>query len=354
MSFLKQIREKMAAAELPALIISDIGNVQWATGFTGSFGFVLLTPTDGRFITDSRYTVQARDQVQNLTVSSFGTPKTLVDVLAEEARSLGIAKLGFETSMSYSQWDSWRTKLDGFELVPAGDVLTQLRMIKTPEEVAKIGAACKLADQCFQHVLRLIQPGVSEYDIGLEIEFFFRRNGAKIGFEPIVASGPNSAKPHARPTERKLAVGDFVTLDFGAELDGYNSDITRTMVLGKASERQRQIYCRVLEAEEASIAACKPGANGKELDGLAREILDKDDLAQYFGHSLGHGLGRSVHDYGRLSVTTDQPIVEGQVWTIEPGVYIEGYGGVRIEDDVVVTRDGCTVLTSSTKELLEL
>jgi Xaa-Pro aminopeptidase len=197
----------------------------------------------------------------------------------------------------------------------------------------------------------MIQPGVSEYDIGLEIEFFFRRSGAEVGFAPIVASGPNSARPHAHPTERKLAVGDFVTLDIGCKLDGYNSDMTRTFVVGEASDRHREIYDLVLKAEVECIEMLKPGANGRDVDGRAREILDEKDLAKYFGHSLGHGLGRAVHDYGRLHISADQPIEVGQVWTVEPGVYIEGFGGVRIEDDVLVTENGPKILTHYPKDL---
>jgi Xaa-Pro aminopeptidase len=179
-----------------------------------------------------------------------------------------------------------------------------LRKIKTDAEINKIREACRLGDACMQRALSMVQVGVSEYDIGLDIEFFFRKNGAAIGFDPIVASGPNSAKPHARPSERKIQRGDFVTIDLGCTLDGYSSN-----------------------------------------------ILDEKDLGQFFGHSLGHGLGRAVHDPGRLHFTADEPLTVGQVWTVEPGVYIEDFGGVRIEDDVVITASGPEILTSTPKEL---
>jgi Xaa-Pro aminopeptidase len=355
MTQLERLRERMAAADVPALLVSDIANVQWLTGFTGSFGQVLVTPAEAAFLTDSRYTIQAGEEVQSMPVFAFGSPKKGEEFLAEQVARLGITDLRFEPTVTYGTVEKWRGALNGVILEVAPDSLVPpLRMVKTEEEIAKIAEACKLADACLEHVVRLIQPGVAEYDIGLEIEFFFRRHKAGIGFPPIVASGPNSARPHARPGERRLEIGDFITLDLGATLDGYNSDITRTFVVGNATDRHREIYDQVLKAEMAAIEAMVVGANGKDVDELARRILDEKGLAQYFGHSLGHGLGRSVHDAGRLHFTTDQPLEAGQVWTIEPGVYIEGFGGVRIEDDVVVTDSGPRVLTSFPKELMVL
>lgn len=351
-----RLRQALVEKDLPAILVSDPVNVGYLTGFTGSFGYALITPDGGRFLTDSRYTVQAADEVNDLEVATFGTPKSGIDFILDHIQALNLTRVGFEPSVTYGTWESWRDRLSPIELVPAGDLVGPLRLIKSPEEVTLIRAACHLADACFAHISRLIQPGAVEYDIGLEIEFYFRRHGASLAFDPIVVSGPNSAKPHGKPGERKLAPGDFVTLDFGACLKGYNSDITRTLVVSPATDRHTEIYNRVLEAQVASIEALRPGANGRDIDVLAREILDRDgaNLSRYFGHSLGHGLGRSVHDTGRLSVSADQPIAAGQVWTIEPGVYIEGWGGVRIEDDVLVTENGPEVLTHSPKELLAL
>lgn len=344
----------MAEMDVPALLVSEIGNVQWLTGFTGSFGYVVVTPDDAVFLTDSRYTIQARDEV-DLPCESYASPRKPEELLREQVERMGIRDMRFEPTAAYGTVEKWRGALDGVALGAAPENLVPpLRMVKTAEEIERIAAACALADACLRHVERLIQPGVAEYDIGLEIEFFFRRNKAAVGFEPIVASGPNSARPHARPSERKLEPGDFVTLDLGCSLDGYNSDITRTFVVGKASERQREIYDQVLRALTESVAALVVGANGKDIDARAREILDERELAQYFGHSLGHGLGRSVHDAGRLHMSADQPIEAGQVWTVEPGVYVEGFGGVRIEDDVVVTPEGPRVLTHYPRELQEL
>lgn len=355
MSAIARVREKMREANVPALLVSSPENAAWMTGFTGSSANIVVTPQDALFITDSRYKLQAQEQVSDMPVASFASPVKLDDFVSEQLKNMGLSQVGFESAnVSYEQYEKLKGLLNGIELVPVNDLFTDLRLIKAADEIEKIRAACALADRCFDHVLRLLQPGVSEYDIGLEIEFFFRRNMAEVGFSPIVASGHRSALPHGRASEKKLEAGDFVTLDFGCKLDGYNSDITRTVVLAPLSDRHKQIYDRVLEAQLAALAAMKPGVAASEVDAVARQVLDKDDLAKYFGHGLGHGLGRNVHDGGGMGPTSKTVLAAGQVWTVEPGVYIEGFGGVRIEDDVVVTESGIDILTHSTKELLVL
>lgn len=352
MTNLQRTLASMAQHNVEAMLVSDIGNVRWLTGFTGSFGFVIVSEKGSVFISDARYSVQALEQVTEMEVVIFATPQKLIDVLASCVTRLGLTSLAFEASVAYVTWAEWRDTFKGVNLEPNAKVLSPLRMIKTPEEIAAITEACQLADACFAHVERMLRPGVVEYDIALDIEFFFRRHRATLAFDVIAVSGPNSAKPHGKPTEKVLEVGDFLTLDFGCGIRGYNSDITRTVVIGEASDWNKMIYNRVLESQVAAIEAMKPGANGRDVDILVREILDKDNLSQYFGHGLGHGLGSAVHDIGRLSMTTDQPIEVGQVWTIEPGVYIDGRGGVRIEDDIVITESGCDILTKSPKELM--
>jgi Xaa-Pro aminopeptidase len=354
-SNVKRVQESLAKSGLKALLLSEISNVQWVSGFSGSSGFVLISPTEALFISDSRYNVQAREEVKDLEVAIYSSPVDAATFIGQEAARLGMTELGFEAdNVTYAQYERWKKKLAPAALTPVKDVIEPLRMIKTPDEIAKIKKACELADACFQNVLRLIQPGVSELDISLEIEFFFRRQGANLAFEPIVVSGVRSARPHGRASEKKLERGDFLTMDFGALLNGYNSDITRTVVVQEASDRHREVYDQVLKAQVASIDALKSGTTAAAVDGLSRQILAEKDLDQYFGHGLGHGLGKSVHDFGRLNATSKDAIEPGQVWTIEPGVYIEGFGGVRIEDDVVITESGNEVLTHSPKELLVL
>lgn len=351
---LTKLREAMAREGLPAMMVSDPTSVAWLTGFTGTFGRAIVTPTEAVLVTDSRYTLQAQEEVKNMTSISFASPTDGDVFTGEQAKALGVTALGFEAATTtYANWEKMTGKF-GLPLVPAKDILSDLRMIKSQEEIAKIREACGVSDACFEHVLRMIQPGVSEYDIALEIEFFTRRQGADVAFPSIVVSGERSARPHGKPSEKKLEVGDFVTMDFGARVGGYNSDMTRTVVVGAATDRHKEVYETVLEAQLEVLHAIRPGALAKDVDRLAREILDTRDLAKYFGHGLGHGLGRLVHDGGRLSPSSEDVIEPGQVWTVEPGVYIPGFGGVRIEDDVVVTETGIEILNHSTKELLVL
>lgn len=355
MSNLHRLREKMAAAGISALLVSDIANVKWLTGFTGSFGYVLVTADQARFITDSRYTLQAQEQIQEMPTFWFQSPHTFDGFMALNASEMNIPELHFEgASVTFATYEKWRDGLSSIQLKGAPDLIAQLRMIKTPDEVEKIKQACGVADACFAHVQRMIQPGVSEWDVSLDIEFYIRRSGYELAFEPIVVSGERSARPHGRASEKKLEVGDFVTMDFGAKVRGYCSDITRTVVVGKPTDRHHEIYNQVLKAQLASLEMMKPGVKASAVDARAREVFDEIDLAKHFGHGLGHGLGSLVHDTGRMNTTSTDVLEPGQVWTVEPGVYIPGFGGVRIEDDVVVTDTGIEILTHSPKDLLVL
>ncbi|MBA3724920.1 MAG: aminopeptidase P family protein [Armatimonadetes bacterium] len=349
---LEKLRSRMSEAGIDAMLVTAIDNVRWLTGFSGSSGAALVTQSDGIFISDSRYREQAGEEVRGLPVEIYQSPKSLAETMAEAAKNLGLPKLAFEAEhVSVATFNSWKERFNGVALEPASNIADQLRMVKTAEEIEKIKAACGVADSCWSHVQRMLQPGVSEYDIGLDIEFFIRRLGAQLAFSPIVVSGPRSARPHGYPSERKLENGDFVTMDFGANVDGYNSDITRTIVIGEPTKRHREIWNAVLEAQLAAIDAIRPGKGAQEIDALSREVLAKYDFAKYFGHGLGHGLGRLVHDIGGMNAVSKDILEEGQVWTVEPGVYIEAFGGVRIEDDIVVTADGCELLTHSPKQI---
>jgi Xaa-Pro aminopeptidase len=351
MTNLEKLREAITEKGIPAVMVSQIDNVQWATGFTGSNGTLLVTPTDERFITDSRYTLQAKEQVAGTRVEIYDSgvdPNTFV---AQQVKDMGLQIVGFEAdAVTFAAHRKMQDKFNGIELMPVEDLFSDLRVVKTDAEIEKIRAACALADACFKHVQRMIQVGVSEWDISLDIEFYFRRNGAEIAFDPVVVSGERSARPHGRASQKKLENGDFLTLDFGAKLDGYCSDITRTVVIGEATDRHRDVYNTVLRSQMAALEAMKPGEKAKDVDRISRDAMG--DYAKYFGHGLGHGLGKLVHDAGRLNSTSEVTLAERQVWTVEPGIYIPGFGGVRIEDDVVVTGGGIEVLTQSTKDLL--
>lgn len=352
MNPLARLRKSISDAGLPAILVSSPANVRWLTGFTGSFGLAIVTPDQAVFITDSRYTIQAGVEVKDLEVVTFGSPQTGDGILQEQFEHLGIKQIAFETGITFAAWKQRTEKFAEIEWIPAPEsLLADLRMVKSPDEIEKIKVACALADKCYEHVQRMLQVGVSEYDICLDIEFFYRRNGAEIAFDPIVVSGPNSAKPHGKPGERKLQNGDFVTIDCGAKLNGYCSDITRTFVVGDPTPRHIEIYEQVLKAETECCQLLVAGANGKDIDAHAREVLGEKDLAQYFGHGLGHGLGLDVHDPGGMSTRSETVMKPGMVMTVEPGVYIPDFGGVRIEDDVLVTDSGPEILTHFPKGL---
>lgn len=355
MSNLARIRQKLSELQIPALMVTDLANVKWLTGFTGTSGVALVTQDQARFITDSRYTLQAEEQVTEMPTQWFQSPMLLEEFLAQQVSEMGISELRFEAAnVTYSTYEKWRERFAGVELIGAPEIISLLRMVKTPDEIDKIRRACGVADACFDHVIRMIQPGVSEWDISLDIEFFIRRSGCELAFDPIVVSGERSARPHGKASEKKLEVGDFVTMDFGARLDGYNSDITRTVVVGKPTDRHHEIYGQVLKAQLATLDVMKPGIRVADVDGLARQVFDEIGMAKYFGHGLGHGLGSVVHDTGRMNPTSQDVLEVGQVWTVEPGLYVPGFGGVRIEDDVVITESGIENFTKSPKELMSL
>lgn len=352
---LERLREAMASANVEAVLINSSTNLFWLTGFSGSFGYVILTGSDARFITDSRYAVQAKEQVTNMPIVSFSTPKTGMQVLKEELDGMGVSKISFESvTVTCAQLAQFEEKVLGIEWSPAGELIENVRMIKSPEEVKLIKAACVLTDAGFDHIKRLVQVGVTEFEIQLELEFFFRRNGATCAFEPIIVSGPNSARPHGKATEKPLEEGDLVTFDFGAKLGGYCADMTRTVVVGKASDKTRDIYETVLRAQLACLEMMKPGVVAEAVDAKAREVFGEKGWAENFGHGLGHGLGILVHDTGRLGIGSKTVLEPGQIWTVEPGIYFEGFGGCRIEDDVLVTETGIEIFNHTTKELLEL
>lgn len=355
MNQVQRLQKRLHELDVPAMLVTHPGNVSWATGFKGSFGALMITGDRAVFITDSRYTLTAKEQVTTAEVESFASPLRFQDFLAKLAKDLDLHEIGFEPQdVSYGNYSTWDAALEGQILTPVDDFVGPVRMIKTPDEIEKIRKACNIIDGMFGEIVHQIRPGKTELEVLEWIHQYLADNHSKASFDPIVAAGPNSARPHMTPGDNVIADGDFVTIDAGAVFEGYVSDVTRTYVVGKASERHKEVYGQVLKALDTSKMKLIPGANGKDIDQLARDILDEKDLAQYFGHSLGHGLGSLVHDYGRLSVSQDQPIKENQVWTVEPGVYIEGFGGVRIEDDVLVTASEPEILTNADRHLIEL
>lgn len=349
-----RLREAMQAKGLPALFITNATNRLYMTGFTGSSGYVLITDSRAALLTDFRYATQAPQQAIGYEVIEHAPkPAETVKALLNE---WGINRLGFEQNdVTYGAYQSLAAALDGIALEPAGSLVEELRLIKDDTELAVLQEAADLADRTFTHILGFLKPGVTENEVALEIEMFVRRGGAaSTSFETIVASGERSALPHGKASDRRLASDEFVKLDFGAYYKQYCSDITRTVVLGKPTDKHREIYNIVLEAQMTALERIRPGMTGKEADAIARDVIKRHGYGDNFGHGLGHGLGLEIHEAPRLSIQGDTVLQPGMVVTVEPGIYLPGFGGVRIEDDIVITADGNRRLTQSSKDLIVL
>jgi Xaa-Pro aminopeptidase len=347
-------KEKLAALQLGGLLVTNPVNRRYLSGFTGTSGCVLLTASESWLLTDFRYTVQAAQQAPDLTVVEHGLK--MIDTVRELAASSGIRRLGFEQEhVVFADYDAWTKALAGIELVPLSGIVEELRMIKDEAELAVMRDAASLADETFRHIAGFIRPGLRENEIALEMEIFMRAKGAtSTSFETIVASGERSALPHGVASDRIVGTNEFVKLDFGAYYRGYCSDLTRTLVVGKPTDKHKEIYEIVLEAQLTALAGIKPGMTGREADALARDVIARYGYGDRFGHGTGHGLGMEIHEAPRLSKAGEIVLRPGMTVTVEPGIYIPGFGGVRIEDDIVITENGNTLLTSSPKELIVL
>jgi len=345
-----KLRKVLQSRGLDALLITSGINRRYLSGFTGSSGFVLVTGDDCYLLTDFRYMTQAAEQADGLTVVEHG-PK-FIDTVRELLPSGGNVRIGFEQDhVTFSAYTAYAEALKPAELVPVSKAVEDLRMIKDAEELAVMGRAADLADDTFRHILNVLKPGMTERDVDLEMEFYMRTHGATCSsFDTIVASGERSAMPHGVASSRVIQGNEFVTFDFGALLDGYCSDLTRTVALGTPNPKLKEIYDIVLEAQLHALAHIKPGMTGRECDALARDIITRYGYGDQFGHSTGHGLGMEVHEWPRLSKLSDDILQPGMVVTVEPGIYLPGIGGVRIEDDVVITESGISLLTHSSKD----
>ncbi|VBB06015.1 aminopeptidase p and proline dipeptidase signature [Lucifera butyrica] len=351
---IKKVRQILSDKNLDALIVSKPENRHYLSGFTGSAGMLVLNPDRNQLITDFRYLEQAASQAADYEIVRLeNNPyETIKTILSREERPL---QVGFESD--YVTWEAYNKLLSYLpfcQLVPLS--LDRLRMIKDSRELMLIQKAVDIADQAFTHILGLIKPGISEYEIAAALEYQMRKLGSeKTAFDTIVASGERGALPHGMATGKTIQSGEMVTMDFGAVFQGYHSDITRTVAVGKANDRQRKIYDIVLTAQQAGIAAVQTGKTGKEVDAVARNVIQAAGYGEYFGHGLGHSLGLYIHEEPRLSPSnTDTCLQENMLVTVEPGIYLPGWGGVRIEDVVVVTADGAKVLTASSKQFIEI
>jgi len=355
---LERLRARMADLNLEAILVTQPENRRWVSGFTGSAGTLLVTADQALFITDFRYFEQVARQCPGFTLVK--QTKTFKDALRQAVRSAGAKKIAFESrDVTVGLYEDMREALRGHgdrlvaELLPTSDVVEPLRAVKDEAEIQAIARAAEITDAAFAQALPAITAGMTEIQAAWEIERRMREMGAQnVGFELIVASGPNSALPHARPSARVIQEGEPIVFDLGAMVNGYRSDMTRTICLGKPTTKFRKVYGVVLEAQQAALAAIRAaGPTGKDIDAIARNVITAAGYGSKFGHGLGHGVGLAIHEGPRLSplLTDPKPLEEGNVVTVEPGIYLPGWGGVRIEDLVVVTRDGVRNLTKSPK-----
>ena len=336
---------------LDLLLIEHPVNLRYLSGFSGSEGALLLSQEGGWFVCDSRYTVQAGKEVADLLLVEQAQRQ---EAVADLVRQSGGYRVGFEAShTTVTQHQGLAARLPGVTLVGLGPELDAVRNCKDAGELEQLEQVADLASAAFEAVLPQLQPGIREDSFALQLEFEMRRRGADgRAFDFIVASGPRGAMPHGRASDKQVLAGELVTIDFGAIKDGYHSDETVTLAVGSINTRQRQLYQTVLDAHDRAIAAVKPGIACRDLDALAREYIKEQGFGQYFGHGLGHGVGLDIHEKPVVSPRSDAVVEEGMVFTIEPGIYIPGLGGVRIEDTVAVTSDGCRLLTKVSKQLV--
>jgi Xaa-Pro aminopeptidase len=344
--------ERMPGAGIDVLLVANLVNVRYLTGYTGSNGIALIGSDTRTFVTDFRYVEQAAEEVD----SSFDRHRSAQHLLegVEEALPGGDLRVGFEAAhLSVSEHAQLRELLpERIELVATNGLVEELRAVKQPDEIAAIRAAAALADEAFAQVVAGGVRGHTERELALKLEFNIRQLGApRPSFEPIVAAGPNGALPHARPRDETVGRGELVVIDWGAEVDGYCSDCTRTVATGDVDPEAKEIYQLVLDAQLAGLEDVRPGAVGRDVDAVARAAITSGGHGEQFGHGLGHGVGLEVHEAPRLAQPSEAVLAAGNVVTVEPGIYIPGRYGVRIEDLVLVTDEGRDILTPVSKEL---
>lgn len=346
------IRKAVVKNNLDGMLFTNLPNIRYLSGYSGSSGMLWVTPKQAIFLTDFRYKEQSAREVKN--ARTVIVTKGLLDGLTTLPEFIQARNIGFEEqALTYSQYRSLQKESRGKKLVPISGMAEKPRQVKSPEEIVKIARASQIADQAFNRILKFIKPGISEKLIAAELDHTLKMLGSSNpSFDSIVGSGPNGALPHAQPGDRKVRKGDFIVLDFGAIYQGYHSDMTRTVCLGRPTEKHLKIYDIVTRAQMAGLNAVKSGIKGKYADLAARKIINEAGYGDYYGHGLGHGVGLEVHEGPNMGMRTENILPENSTVTVEPGIYLPGWGGVRIEDLVVVKKDSCLVLSKSTKKLI--
>ncbi len=328
-------------------------NIQYLTGFSGGEGYLLVGEGENLLMVDARYIIQAQEETRGCR--PFLLEKGIKGVAAHIS-TLGLRRVGFEAAgISVALFEQLQEGVVEVELVPLKEEMERLRGVKTSDEIAWIKGAIDIAEGAWEKSLEMVKPGTREDELALELEYIMKRGGSEgVAFEPIVASGPRSALPHAHPTSRKLDEGDLVLFDFGSRYHGYTSDETCTVILGRATQEQKRIYQIVREAHDKALERVRPGITLAEIDAAARGHISEAGHGEHFGHGTGHGVGLAVHEWPVVGRDSPDVAEEGMIFTIEPGIYISGWGGVRIEDMVLVTSGGCEVLTKISKDLMTI
>jgi Xaa-Pro aminopeptidase len=350
-----KLRQKLGENELDGFLVSQRENLYYLSGCQGLEGYILITSSIAILATDFRYTEQAARQSPQYEV--FAISGKMADWWPKLLSGLGLKRLGFEsadvTFLRHQQLVEILNKLQpAVQLVPVSAAVESLRAIKEPSEVELIEKAVKITDAAYEHATTIIHSGMSEQELAWEIEKFMREGASQhLPFEPIVAAGPNAAMPHARPSGQSIQDSQTVVIDIGARFEGYGSDLTRTFYLGKPGEKFRQVYETVLNAQLSAMTGIRAGMTGAEADLLARNVIAAGGYGESFGHSLGHGIGLVVHEQPRLGPNSTDVLADGMVFTVEPGIYLPGWGGVRIEDDVVIEHGKARILSTAKKAL---
>ena len=349
---IQKLRAKFDELSVEAFLSNRLSNVRYMCGYSGSSGLLFVTRKEAYLLTDFRYQEQVKREVKG--AESIIIKKDFPTEFKDNDALHFKGKIGVEAPfMTVDLLAKMQETLPGCEFVSTENIIEEIASIKDEFELEKIRAAIKITDDVFAEVLKLVKPGVRECDLAAEIIYRHMRHGASgNSFDSIVASGVNASLPHAGASEKKIEVGDFVTFDMGCVYQGYCSDMTRTVVVGEPTSEQREIYNLVYKAQDAAIEACHAGMTGTELDAVARDIIKEAGHGDHYGHGLGHGLGIEVHAHPRATFVVEHMLYASQVITIEPGVYIPDWGGVRIEDDVIIREDDCEDLTGTTRELI--
>ena len=346
------LRKVMEQKGLDAIVVLSPYNRRYLSGFTGTSGSLLITQDTKQLITDFRYIQQANSQAEDFEIINQNGP--MINKINELIQHGDYKNVGVEADLiTYNEYQALNT--DEVQLSTIEGVIETIRMIKDDFEIKQIQKAADIVDETYEHILKWVKPGMTENEVNNEMEMFMRSKGATCSsFDTIVASGHRGALPHGVASNKVIEEGDMITLDFGALYEGYVSDITRTFAIGEPKEEMKKIYNIVLESQLAALEQIKPGMTGKEADSIARDIISSYGYGEQFGHSLGHGIGLEVHEGPALSQKSDIVLEENMCVTLEPGIYVEGLGGVRIEDDVLVTKNGLQRFTKSTKDLIIL